>query len=202
MSARLLRPAVDSSGPAAKSTAGLPHHARMKPRKWEPGDFAVVHSRGFVGNEIARMQRWSRVTDPHRTGWVHAITGLPDGMIIEAEPGGAVIRPYHYDDYDVCWSTGRVEPPRTASRDRMIEAAHRYEGTGYSYLTYGAIAAHQWHVPVPGLRRFIAWTGEQICSELSDQIAHDGDWFLFAGRWAGYVRPYDLAMLIGAPARF
>lgn len=170
---------------------------------WQPGDFAVVHSNGFVGHEIARMQRLSGAVDPKRTGWVHAITGLPDGMIIEAEPGGAVIRPYHYDDYDVCWSTGRVEPPATASRDLMIEAAHRYEHVPYSFLDYDAIAAHQWHLWAPGLRAYVKSTGHMICSQMADQIAHDGGWELFAdGRWQGYVRPVDLAMILDAPERY
>jgi hypothetical protein len=170
---------------------------------WDPGDFAVVHSRALVGAVIDVMQRWSRVTDPELTGWVHAITGLPDGMIGEAEPGGYRVVPMHYSPADVFWSTGRLAgPPTLRQRNVIVAEAKRMEAAhvGYSFLDYAAIAAHQWHVWAPGLRSYIAATGHEMCSAAVDWQHQVAAYPLFTDRrWDGYVRPYDLALLIDAP---
>jgi cell wall-associated NlpC family hydrolase len=167
---------------------------------WLPGDFAVVHSRAFVGQAIARMQAWSGATDPADTGWVHAIMGVEGGMIVEAEPGGAVKRPMHYDDADVYWSSGRLgdlDGLRSAITINALAAI----GTPYSFADYAALAAHQWHWPLPGLHRFVASSGHMICSQLVDWCYAQAGYHLFAdGRWPGYVRPVDLAEKIRAPA--
>ncbi len=169
---------------------------------WEPGDFAVVQSRALVGEAIEWMQHLSRVTDPHRTGWVHAFIGMPDGDVVEAEPGGTVRRPFHYDPALVCWSTGRLDPPPTqAQRMRIIESAQQCADRriGYSGLDYLAIAARQWHLWAPGLRDYIKDSGHMQCSQETDWCYARASYHLFRGRWAGYVRPYDLAVRIGAP---
>lgn len=175
----------------------------MNDLAWLPGDFAVVHSRALIGDAIAVMQRWSRITDPARAGWEHAITGLPGGMIGEAEPGGYRVVPFHYDPALVCWSTGRLSTPPTDRQRRVICAEAQRMGDAkvdYSELDYLAIAAHQWRLWAPGLRSFIAATGHQICSQAVDSQYRQARYWLFNdGRWPGYVRPYDLAMLIGAP---
>jgi hypothetical protein len=173
---------------------------------WLPGDFAVVHSSALAGRLIHRLQSLSG----GRADYEHAIIGVRCGLIVEAEPDGAVMVPMHYPPEAVCWSTGRLpgrpdgqsQPaidPR--QRDRIITAAARYVGTPYSFADYLAIAAHSWHLPLPGLgQRFVADSGHMICSQLVDQCYQDAALHLFDdGRWPGYVRPCDLADLIRAP---
>jgi hypothetical protein len=66
----------------------------------------------------------------------------------------------------------------------------------YSFLDYAALAAHRWHIPTPGLKRFVGDTGHMICSQLVDQAAADGGWRLFDDqRWPGFVTPGALWQL-------
>ncbi len=178
--------------------AGYPH--------WVPGAFAVVGSDSLVGQSIAWMQHLSGAIDPDSTGWVHVITGLRDGMIGEAEPGGYRVVPFHYDPSMVWWSMGRLphDDPTQTQAGTVVAQAHRMAQlkVGYSELDYLAIAAHQWHLPAPGLRGYIKASGHLICSQALDMQYQLARYALFDdNRWNGYVRPCDLAGLIGAPPR-
>lgn len=128
--------------------------------------------------------------------WEHAFVLLPGNLILEAEPGGAVIRPLHYRDANVYWCGGiyATSPTvRNASPIILAETANPLEGIGYSFLDYAALSAHRLHIPAPHLRAYISSTGHEICSQMADEFylrlgAHIFD----DGRWAGDVTPAGL----------
>lgn len=162
----------------------------------QPGDFCVV-STG------SRMTKWIKLGERLYTGgfaaYDHAFIcsqRRPDGtlMIVEAQPGGAVETAFHYAGRPHLWSTGRILSSPAAG-----SAAIGYVGTPYSFLDYEALAAHHWHLPLPGLLSYIKSTRHMICSQLVDQCEMDAGVHLFEdGRWPGYVTPQDLANLIAA----
>lgn len=130
--------------------------------------------------------------------WEHAFLLGPDGAILEAEPGGARIG--SVAEYkDVYWCTA-IAAQFTEARLEMVynfaEAKYGPDGSrpgiGYSFLDYGAMFCHRLHIPVPGLRGYIADTGHMICSQLCDTAYADEDCHLFAGVWPGYVTPLGL----------
>lgn len=110
----------------------------------EPGDLAVVDTGTRWSPMIRAMQRLA--DHGRRTRWDHVVIAsrYRDGelMIVEAQPGGAVERPWHYQHRPYQWSTGILPPCHEAG-----EAARGYVGVGYSYLDYQAIAMHAWHMP-------------------------------------------------------
>lgn len=185
----------------------------------EPGDLAVVNTLNRVADTVQLLQsigggfsQWNHVVvctsvEPApgaRRRGPHArdpAAPAPTVWIAEAEPGGAVEVPWHYDDVPHQWSTGVLPTDLTVGT-----AALRYtmpgpwgdHGVPYSFLDYGAIAARRLGVPVPGLRAFIASTGHMICSQLADQAMRDGGFALFDGRWPGYVTPEDIGGLLPA----
>jgi len=159
----------------------------------EPGDIGLTSIVGPVGWGI-RVGQW--INGDGFGVYEHAFIVLDDHTLLEAEPGGARIA--GLDEY-----AGRhveyVSPDLTAEqRAAICAAARHYVGVGYSAADYFAIAAHRFHIPMPGLRRYIASTGHQICSQLADQCYQDAGVQLFNdGRWPGFVTPADLANLLG-----
>lgn len=161
-----------------------------------PGDFAVTTVKGQVGFLISLGERLLGSRWGH---WDHAFVYVGDGQLVEAEPGGARLAGLdEYQGRPLLWSTGRVELT-DEQRASIVAAARARIGTPYSALDYLAIAAHRFHLPIPGLRKYIASTGHEICSALVDRVYADAGVHLYAdGRWEGYVTPADLAALIGA----
>jgi len=139
---------------------------------------------------------------PMATG-TYASTIPADGpvlMIAEAEPGGAVERPWHWEANPHMWSTSTG-----LSVPSMGPAARRYtqpgpwgqHGVPYAFPDYTAIAAKALHIPWPGLDAYMASALHMICSQLVDQVAQDRGMHLFKdGRAPGYVMPLDLAVLL------
>lgn len=163
-----------------------------------PGMIGLTQISGDVGKGIEVGQF---LNGEGFARWEHAFVVLPDGQILEAEPGGAVIVPMHYADENVYWCegiygllpqrNGRLVFPAMTS-DIMI-AALALKGVKYSFLDYAALSAHRLHIPAPGLQDYIASTGHMICSQLADEFylrlgAHVFD----DGRWPGYVTPASL----------
>lgn len=158
-----------------------------------PGDIGLTRISGVTG-QLIRFGQW--INGDGFTDYEHAFLILPGNRLLEAEPGGArILSLTAYADADVVY----VCPERLTERQRtgICAAATRYVGVPYSFLDYLAIAAHRFHLPVPGLRRYVASTRHMICSQLADQCYLDAGVHLFAdGRWPGYVTPMALHHLL------
>jgi hypothetical protein len=160
----------------------------------QPGDFSLTKIRGGAGWFIRLGQ--ALLGEGFRD-YEHAYVNLGDGWIIEAEPGGAAICADHYDPATTVTSDWVLSD---AQRHAIVVAARTYSLIPYSFLDYVALVAHRWHIPVPGLRRYISSTGHVICSQLVDQVMLDAGVHLFAdGRWPGYVSPADLYPALHGP---
>lgn len=168
----------------------------------QPGAWAVVDTgTPHVTRLIQAGEFLCTLFDRHPqvSKWDHAVICSRIGAdgtiyIVEAQPGGAVEVPWHYEERPHQWSTGIVDMPVEAGA-----AALKYVGVGYSWLDYAAITVHELHLPAPGLRAYIGSTHHLICSQLVDRAALDAGKQLFAGnRWPGYVKPSDLGFLLAA----
>jgi hypothetical protein len=167
----------------------------------QPGDIGLTSIRGDVG-WLIRLGQWlTRVTWKFwtwRALWKtarneHVFVYVGNGLLIEAEPGpdGARLAELtEYADRTVLW----LRCP-DQYRDAVAHSARLLQGTRYSGADYFALAAHRFHLPVPGLRGYIDSGGRLICSALADRAAELGGWDLFTRRWRGYVLPADLAQL-------
>lgn len=162
-----------------------------------PGDIGVTSVRGPVGRLIS-IGEW--LNGSAFGTWDHAFVFVGDGQIIEAEPGpdGARLTQLaEYNDRPILW----LRCP-DQYRQAVAHSARLLQGTRYSAADYFAIAAHRLHLPLPGLRDYVAASGHAICSQLADRAAALGGWHLFRdGRWEGYVTPADLAKLSEQQAR-
>lgn len=162
-----------------------------------PGTIGLVPIGGETGKLIHLgqylaenpMSKWMRDND--LPGFDHSFMYLGNGLIIEGEPGGARIVPVaKYSD--AFWCTAIASQFTQGELCAVAEHARHYEGTKYSFVDYGALAAHRLHVPVPFLREYIAWTGHLICSQLCDAAYRDEGLQIFKDeRWTGYVMPID-----------
>jgi cell wall-associated NlpC family hydrolase len=145
---------------------------------------------GAVGIGI-RIGQW--LNGDGFKNYEHAFIYIGAGQIVEAEPGGA--RVAQLDEYrgrKIAWSTITLTDPQRARvvMEARVQASNK---VGYSYLDYLAIAAHRFHLPIPGLRSYIANSGHQICSQLVDWCWNKADVHLFRdNRWEGYVDPEEL----------
>lgn len=176
-------------GPAPGSAAAV----EVRPL---PGDFAVVRMGGRGGRAI-RIGQW--LNGDGFADFEHAFVYVGNEELVEAQPGGAELRPLsvYTDGRPVRWSTGRF-PLTDHQRRAIVAAALGYVGTPYSVVDYFALAAHRFHLPVgPLLRAYVADSRHMICSQLVDQCYQDAGVHLFSdGRWPGYVTPADLANLL------
>jgi hypothetical protein len=137
--------------------------------------------------------------------WEHSFMSLGDGLIAEAEPGGA--RVAHVEEYAVIhWCHGLYSLGTPEQHENAAFYAKKFteagpwgpHGVSYSFLDYAAILAHRLHIPVPGLRKFIATSNHMICSQLTDRADSLAGIRDFPDdRWPGYVTPlaqYDRDM--------
>lgn len=159
-----------------------------------PGDFFLVPMRG-IGGPAIRLAQWLNGDgfDPVQ----HAGMYLGDGETIEAYPGGAIRGNISaYAGLDIVWSSDFFDLTPD-QRMKLVEISLGFEGVPYSFLDYGALAAHRFHVPTPGLKRFIEESGHMICSQLVDRVHELADIQLFDDhRWHGDVTPGDLYNLV------
>jgi len=156
------------------------------------GDIGLTSIDGPVGWGI-RAGQW--LNGDGFGQYEHAFVVVSDTELVEAQPGGARVRPL--SDYPhavfVCPADLTV-----AQRDAVCAAARGYLGTPYSFADYAAIAVHRLHLPLPGLRRFVASSRHMLCSQLADQCYQDAGVQLFNdGRWPGWVTPGSLYDLLG-----
>lgn len=170
-----------------------------------PGDIGLTSITGTVG-WLIRLGQW--LNGDGFAPYEHAFVVIGPGAdgrqcLVEAQPGGARIGLLdEFSDRHVAY----VAPAGLTDdqRARIVSAATHYAvaRTPYSFLDYLALAAHRFHLPIPGLRRYVASTGHMICSQLVDQAYADGGCALFAdARWPGYVTPADLWRQLGGEQR-
>ncbi|MFE7246063.1 hypothetical protein [Streptomyces sp. NPDC057580] len=164
----------------------------------QPGDIGLTSITGTVGRLI-QIGQW--LNGDGFGPYEHAFIVLPDDQLIEAEPGGAQVAPLsEYDDREVLYVSPAGLTP--AQREAIVSCALKYRDVPYSFLDYAALAAHRFHLPVPGLRTYVESTGHMICSQLCDQAYKDAGIQLFDdGRWEGYVTPMDLYNQLADPTR-
>ncbi|GAB2696602.1 hypothetical protein [Kitasatospora kifunensis] len=163
-----------------------------------PGSIGLTPISGAVGLGIRIGQALLGDGD---CPYEHAFLVLPDGQLIEAEPGGARIADLsEYAGREVLY----VAPAGLTDEERaaICAAALKYRDVPYSFLDYAAIAAHRFHLPgSPLLKGYVASTRHLICSQLVDQCYQDAGIHLFQdGRWPGYSTPADLYRRLGQGA--
>lgn len=167
----------------------------------QPGDFGFATIAGHVGGWVSIGQ--ALLHDACRFTHVFIVvaavdtTDHPDGLIIEALPGGARYAPlrprlapgYAYADLHLSDDERRMVP--SIARTFVPDVSHR--GIGYSFLTYVVLALAQLRIPTPHLRARADRRSTRICSQLADEFAFRLGVRLFDdGRWRGDVTPGDL----------
>lgn len=128
------------------------------------------------------------------TSWEHAFVCLPGNLILEAEPGGAIIRPFHYTGADVYWCENiyKLLPPGISDAE-FTRVGESLKGTPYSFLDYLALATHRLRIPGPFLKNYVQTSAHEICSQLSDDYYWRLGTQIFTDkRWPGYVTPASL----------
>lgn len=124
--------------------------------------------------------------------WEHAFILLPNNQILEAEPGGAVIRELHYEDVYWCSNLDKLLSPSVSPTDVMA-VARKLEGVPYSFLDYAALVGHRLRIPAVCLKQYISSTNHMICSQMCDEVYRRlGAQVFDDGRWPGYVTPGSL----------
>lgn len=154
------------------------------------GNIGLTQIHGGLGFMI-RVGQWLAgggwANYQHTFICVDVVDGI--ATVVEAEPGGARYGVYGPTDRVLWLDFGLTDSQQHA----IVLAAERYVGTPYSFLDYFALAAHKFNIPAPHLRKYIASTGHQICSQLVDQCYQDAGIHLFEDRrWPGYVMPTDI----------
>lgn len=155
------------------------------------GSIGLVKIRGPWGLVI-RILQW--LNGDGFADIEHAMVYVGDGQAVGAFPGGArtdTLASYIDSGYEIEWI---VCPPEYG--EAVARWAKSFRGIRYSFLDYGALALHRFHIPAPGLKSYIRSSGHMICSQLADRAANLGGWHLFTdGRWDGYVTPGALRKL-------
>lgn len=162
-----------------------PLHYRPK-----PADIGLTRISGAGGAAI-RAAQWAAGDGFRDLEHAFEVTDWPDPdtfRIIEAMPGGAQ-HVYNWHDPDrTLWL---ICPDQY--REAVVAEALAMVDTPYSFLGYGALALHRFHIPAPHLKKYIASSGHLICSQLVDRAAMRGGWKIFDdGRDPGDVTPGDL----------
>lgn len=162
--------------------------------KPEPGDIGLTSIDGPVGWGIRLGQL---LLGDGNTPYEHAFLVLDVGELIEAQPGGARVRPLtEYDGRRVLY----VCPDGLTVEQRLtiVEAGRKLADVPYGFSDYLALALHRFHVPALWLRRKIASNRSLICSQLVDLAYQRAGVQLFNdGRIPGDVTPADLYQLLG-----
>jgi len=169
----------------------------------QPGDFVCVAIPGALGT-LVKIGEWLYGFGYTPYEHVEIYVGQPDeqgifGYTISTYPDGNGKRPLLCPVADLpsaLWSTGKITVT-DSQRQRIVNWCNGHADIPYSAADYFALAAHRLHIPVPGLKNFIADTGHMICSQYVDYAYMQAGVHLFNdNRWPGYVVPMDLAHLI------
>jgi hypothetical protein len=156
-----------------------------------PGRIGLTQIHGKLGLGI-RFGQWCNGSGFEN--FEHAFMDLGDGTIIEAEPGGARIRPLsEYAPETIHWCDAIYGEIPSGLRASIALEARKLEHVPYSFLDYDALALHRLGLDTAWLQRYIENNGHLICSQLVDLAYARGGAHIFAdGRWPGFVAPGDL----------
>lgn len=148
------------------------------------GDFGVVRTNGLA----ARLIRFGT-----RSTVNHAFVYVGDGVIVEAQPGGAKLSPA--SDYpDAIWSSMDLD---THARGSISHHAEQLVGTPYNWLDIAALALACYGIRSHAIDRRIERMDRLICSQLVDRAYELAGEHLFNdGRLPSEVTPQDLLALI------
>lgn len=156
------------------------------------GDIGLVRISGVTGVLVSLGQRLIGSS----SYFTHAFVVVGDGMVVQAQPGGAECVPLA----DAVGSRRVVFTDFALPAEQRIGimwAALAMVGTPYSFLDYAAIGLRR-ILRFAGLERYVSNTGHLICSQLADLAYKRAGFELFPGRIPGDVTPGDIARLIGA----
>lgn len=156
-----------------------------------PGRIGLTQIHGRVGAGI-RFGQW--LNGSGFEDFEHAFLDIGGGMLIEAEPGGARIRPLSkYTDAEVHWCDNIYTNVAPQIRNAIADAGRELRGVKYSFMDYGALAAHRLGLDTAWLEEYINNSGHLICSQLVDLAYTRGGYKIFHDdRWNGFVTPGDL----------
>lgn len=156
-----------------------------------PGRIGLTRINGGVGEAI-RLGQY--LNGDGFEQFEHAYMDLGDGTLIQAEPGGAQIRPLDIYQHNVVhWCDNIYREVTPEQRLHIADIAKGFVGTPYSFMDYDALIAHRLGLDTDWLRHYIESTGHMICSQLVDRAYTDGGFKIFTdGRWDGFVTPGDL----------
>lgn len=176
----------------------------------QPGDLCVckISGAGGIAIDLAEWFSGARAF----SHWDHVRIALGNGMVLQAEPGGAQIIPHDPQPGEL-WSTGLPDLALDATQQAQVwELGHQLQGTPYSALDYWALAAHRMDIPdwklwpdpaadgLVTLQQYIQNSSHQMCSQLADYMRlRLGSHLFMDDRWPGYVTPWDIGhRIVGA----
>lgn len=154
-----------------------------------PGDFGLTKISGLLGFLIGLGQ----FLNGDGSRFSHAFIVLGDGLVMQAEPGGASYgRISDFADRDTVFSRHVVLTDE--QRKMIVNTAIGLEGTPYSFLDYLAIALHRFGIRLGFVERRVASSKHMICSQLVDYCYKAAGVHLFQDdRLPQDVTPGDLA---------
>lgn len=159
----------------------------------QPGTIGLTQISGEVGKAI---EVGMFLNGEGFKRWEHAFVLLPDGQVLEAEPGGARIVPFTYTDVYWCRNlAGLLGVHGYPDGTLLNDLAESFKGVRYSFLDYLALAAKRLRLyPLyPLLKWRITSQKTLICSQLADLFYQKlGAQVFDDGRWNGDVTPMSL----------
>lgn len=177
------------------SAAGIPR----------PGEIGFTWISGWTGFWVSFGQwlagdgglwPWTRHKKKLPRGFpTHVFQVLEDGVIIEAQPGGARVgHVSQYKDRAVLYSN----LPLTDEQRAMVSAvALKYEGVPYNFLAYVYLALWRFGIRPKWLQRKVQSMRNMICSQMVDKIQEEIGMNLFTDQRLNQdVIPGDLFRLM------
>jgi len=180
----------------------------------EPGDVGLTWITGWTGFWVSLGQwlagdgglwPWARIRQARKLIRIasgkkvklprgfptHAFVVLPNGMIFEAQPGGARIGSMtRYAGRPILFAK---IPLTNEQRDRVLPIATSLVGTPYSFLDYVYLALWRFGFRPVWLRDAVKTSGHMICSQAVDKVEEMIDMNLFTdARLNQDVTPGDL----------
>lgn len=150
------------------------------------GDIGLTRIHGFTGFWIGLGQ----LLNGDASRYTHAFIVLDDGTLIEAEPGGAAIKPLsEYDGEDVLYSKFALSDEQRAT---IVDTARSLKGTPYSFLDYVFLLLYRLRIRVPWITKRVESNKHMICSQLVEYCYEQAGIDLVPNSKPNYVTPGKL----------